>query len=255
MRILISNDDGINAVGINKLADLLSQEHEVIVVAPDKERSSCGHGITLSSPLRVHEVSPNRYSCSGFPADCILIGLGHILKDKKPDLVVSGINHGANLGQDRYYSGTIAAAREAVFRGIPSVAVSLACPKQKKLEHFDTAAKVVSNLIRSGIVESLPLKSLINVNVPNVDFEQIQSFEYTHCGTQRYTEEVLERFDGRGNSYYWVGGQYDGHEDIAGSDCNAVADQKVSVNVQCLGGKEITDTDKLARIKGIIDSL
>lgn len=236
MNILISNDDGVNATGINFLNDELSRGHDTIVVAPDKERSSCGHGITLGEPIRVDELSKNIYACSGLPGDCILIGVGQILKDNKPDIIVSGINHGANLGQDRFYSGTMAAAREGVLRGIPSVAVSLVTKAIKDVEHYDIAAQVVRVFVDHKLHKFIPKMGLVNINVPNIPVEKIAGVKITLPGLQDYSEEVIERVDTRGKKYYWVGGTYRGHHSIEGSDCNAVAAGFISINLQDVSG-------------------
>lgn len=253
MKILISNDDGIQANGIGFLTEELNNEHDVLVIAPNKERSSCGHAITLGEPVRVHKVSEKRFSCSGFPADCVLIGIGKFSDDALPDLVVSGINHGANLGQDRYYSGTIAAAREAAFRGIPSIAVSLVTKSIKDLEHFEVAARFVNKLILNGVKDLIPEFSLLNINVPNVKEEDIAGVKLCFAGFQQYSEEVIERVDARGKSYFWVGGTYDGHKDIPGSDANAVDENYISLHLQDLSGKTVDDLEALTELLNKLD--
>ena len=247
MKILISNDDGVNALGIISLAESLEQDHEVTVIAPSKERSSCGHGISLGEPLRLTKFRENVYACTGTPADCILVGIGQVFKESKPDLIVSGINHGANLGQDRYYSGTIAAAREASFRGIPSIAVSLITGPNGG-EGFNIAANFIAKLIKHGVHKIIPELSVLNVNVPDIPEEQIAGVKVTFAGFQLYSEEVVERVDTRGKSYYWVGGTYDGHKDIAGSDCNAVFENYISVNLQSLNGKNYFEYEPLMEL-------
>jgi 5'-nucleotidase len=253
MKILISNDDGFRANGINFLREELAKKNHVVTIAPNQERSSCGHGITLGEPIRVEKISEDIYSCSGYPADCILIGVGNICKDNKPDLVVSGINHGANLGQDRYYSGTIAAAREAAFRGIPSIAVSLVTQNIKDLEHFETAAEFVAKLVDQNIQELIPKNSVLNINVPNLPAAEIGGVKYTSLGFQNYSEEVIERIDGRGKTYYWVGGTYRGYEQIEGSDCVEVYKGFISVSLQCLAGKEVNCSDTVSNIEALIN--
>ncbi len=175
MRILLSNDDGIQAMGLNFLKTRLEKDHEIIVIAPDQERSSCGHALTLGEPIRVTKIENNVYSCTGKPADCVLVGLGNICKDNKPDLIISGINHGANLGQDRYYSGTIAAAREGSFRGIPSIAVSLATMSIRDMEHFEVAADCIADLVNQDVASLIPENTLLNVNVPNLPQNKIHN--------------------------------------------------------------------------------
>lgn len=238
MRILVSNDDGIAADGINFLFEELLKSNDVTMIAPNKERSGCGHGLTLGEPIRLKSKGPNRYSCTGLPADCILLGLGHVLKSKLPELVVTGINHGANMGQDRFYSGTLAAAREAALREIPSIGVSLVTKAIKDVEHFETAALFIRKIVDQGIHKLIPKMCLLNINIPNLPREKISGVELTFSGHQLYSEEVVERVDARGNTYYWVGGRHQGHRDIAGSDCNAVDEGKISVELQVLNNEQ-----------------
>lgn len=252
MKILISNDDGVRANGINFLQNELRKNNDVVTIAPNQERSSCGHGITLGEPIRVSKVGENVYSCSGYPADCILVGVGHICKDEKPDLIVSGINHGANLGQDRYYSGTIAAAREGAFRGIPSIAVSLVTKNIKDVEHFEVASQFVAKLVDKNIHTLIPKMCVLNINVPNVPQEKVAGVKITNTGFQNYSEEVVERVDTRGRNYYWVGGTYKGYEQLPGTDCYEVYNDYISVNLQNLEGKAIDDTKLLEKIEAIL---
>jgi len=255
MKILLSNDDGVHATGLNFLKTRLEKDHDIIVIAPDQERSSCGHAITLGEPIRVSQLEENVYSCSGKPADCVLVGLGNICKDDKPDLIISGINHGPNLGQDRYYSGTIAAAREGAFRGIPSIAVSLVTNSIKDMEHFDVAADYIAELVAQDIKSLIPENTVMNVNVPNLPKNKIAGSRYTTTGFQQYSDEVIERVDGRGKSYFWLGGTYQGSKDIAGSDCNAVTDGFISVNLQSLIGRECDDVKVIESLKAVLGSL
>jgi 5'-nucleotidase len=140
----------------------------------------------------------------------VLVALGHFYEEERPDIVVSGINIGANLGQDRFYSGTIAAAREAAFRGLPAIAVSLVLHRPKDMMHFETAANYVAGLIKKGIAEFIPPLTLLNINVPNLPPEEIKGASLTTTGYQKYSEEIIKRTDGRGKSYFWVGGTYQG---------------------------------------------
>jgi 5'-nucleotidase len=251
MKILVSNDDGYHALGVNTLFEELDISHDVIMVAPHQERSSCGHGITLGEPIRIVQHHERVYACSGFPADCILVGIGHLYPEQKPDLIISGINHGANLGQDRYYSGTMAAAREGSFRGVPSIAVSLVTASGDEDEHFTTAAKFVKKLVDAGVKDYIPEYHLLNINVPNLSEEKIAGVKLTEVGFQLYSEEVIERVDTRGRNYYWVGGTFKGHQSIAGSDCNAVAGGFISVNLQSLMAQAVEDNG----LKDFLDSL
>ena len=253
MRILTSNDDGVRADGNIFLREELAKEHDVVTIAPNQERSSCGHGITLGEPIRLNKIEKNVYSCSGFPADCVLVGLGHLLKENRPELVVSGINIGANLGQDRFYSGTVAAAREAAFRGVPAIAASLAITRIKDAQHFDVAANFVSRIVSKNVHKVIPPMSVLNINIPNLPQNLIKGVKIAATGYQIYSEEVVERQDIRGKSYYWVGGIYKGHQDIADSDCNVVAEGFISVNLQNLWGKDFEDEQILRQLKTCLE--
>lgn len=241
-KVLISNDDGYFADGIKTLNKYLKNEFDTLVIAPDRERSSCGHGISLNDPIRLKEMEPNVLACNGLPADCILVGVGAILKDSKPDFIVSGINHGANLGQDRFYSGTMAAAREGTFRNIKSVSVSLVTKIGDKDTYFETAAHYILRFLKSDLAQKIPKNCLVNVNVPNRKLENISGVKLSDPGFQDYTEEVLVREDVRERSYYWLGGTYRGHIPIEGSDCDHVEDGYVAFDLQDLSGRrELTE--------------
>lgn len=256
MRILVSNDDGIHAVGIKHLTKALKEYHDVITIAPDRERSSCGHALTLGEPVRIHDQADNEFACTGFPADCILIGLGHVLKDNPPEVVISGINHGANLGQDRYYSGTIAAAREAAFRNIPSIAVSLVTQIGDEKEHFASAAYFVNKLLEYGVHDFIHPFSLLNINVPNLPWDKIKGVKLTELGLQKYTYDVVAREDTRGRNYFWLGGNYQGWEDIADTDCTCVEEGKISLTFQTFEVWNVmTQEQKSAAKKQIADKL
>lgn len=242
MKILISNDDGVHAPGINTLRDELSSLHDCFVVAPLEERSTTGHTLSLDNPLRVVPIDEekNIFGCSGFPADCTLMGFGKLMKEK-PDLIVSGINRGANLAQDVYYSGTVAAAREGVFHGIPGIAVSSVCDFNLGPEHpiyFDTAAKFIQKLLKHvDILDLIRPFHLVNINVPDCPLEELKGVKVTKLGLRRYSEEITERKDFRGRSYYWVGGVYRGFEGDEETDCFTVDKGIVSVSIlNLLGG-------------------
>jgi len=231
MKILVSNDDGIQSPGLHSLADALAElGAQVTVVAPQIERSTTGHSLTLHKPLRIKEVSPNRFYVSGSPADCIYLGTRQIMKTK-PDLVVSGINHGANLGQDHFYSGTVAAAREASFFGITSVAFSLCYTKgdDPLTLHWKTATEIAKNIIPKVYQDKFPNTHVLNINVPNLPLDQIKGLKFGVQGRRIYTDAVAEGTDPRGKNYYWIGGIQNGHDDIENSDCNLVADGFVAM--------------------------
>jgi 5'-nucleotidase len=231
MRILISNDDGVYAPGIKILKEVLDEIAEVIVVAPLEERSATGHTMTLDQPLRLTKIKERVYGCSGFPADCALMGIGHVLKDNRPDLVISGINRGGNLGQDIYYSGTVAAAREATFRGVPAIAVSLTMDffgQQSNIDHFISAANFIKKLVLNDIHKQIKPMSLLNINVPNLPEEDILGVDITALGFRRYSEEISKREDFKKREYYWIGGVYEGFDKIENSDCNSIEQAKIS---------------------------
>lgn len=232
MKILTSNDDGVFAIGNKILRKTLMTNHHTVTIAPDRERSSCGHSITLDQAIRLRKLKEDVYCCNGKPADCVLIGIGEVMRENPPDVVISGINHGANLGQDRYYSGTIAAAREACMRGIPAIAVSLCLKKSDETLYFEDVANFVLKLLENGIVSDIPEQCVLNINYPNLPAEKINGAKYTTLGRQIYTDEAIKRVDGRGESYYWLGGQYQGHEQIEGSDANAINEGYISLTLQ-----------------------
>ncbi|BAQ63751.1 5'/3'-nucleotidase SurE [Geminocystis sp. NIES-3709] len=210
MKILISNDDGIFAEGIRTLANTIAlQGHEVTVVAPDRERSATGHGLTLHQPIRADKIEGifatgvTAWSCSGTPSDCVKLALSAILKDK-PDFVLSGINHGSNLGTDILYSGTVSAAMEGTIEGITSIAFSLA---SFTLKEFQPAANYAVKLINKLTENPLPETTLLNVNIPPVAETEIKGVKITRQGIRRYIENFQKRLDPRGKSYYWLAGE------------------------------------------------
>lgn len=225
MRILVSNDDGYQAEGINQLAQALSQVAEVIIVAPDRNRSGASNSLTLDRPLKVQSFAEQGYYVNGTPTDCVHLALSSLIKDKQPDMVVSGINHGSNLGDDVLYSGTVAAANQGRFLGFPSLAISLAEPA----EHFDAAAQITKQLVQRLREHPLPASTILNVNMPNEPWEELRGFEVTRLGTRHCSEEVAKQMDPRGNEVYWIG--LPGPEQDAGNgtDFHAVRSKKVSL--------------------------
>lgn len=233
MKILISNDDGFDSPGIRALAHEASQIGEVVVVAPHRERSTAGHSLTLHKPLRIKEHSPGFFSASGTPADCIYLGIHHILK-QKPDLILSGINRGANLGTDVFYSGTVAAAREGALMNIKSYAFSMVSMQRMGMADktefdFEMAARLCKEVILKTKDLAFPSHTLINVNVPSLPEKEIKGFEIARQGFRHYETEVTEGTDPRGKKYFWVGGPYRGYEPSDDSDCHAVQGHWVSV--------------------------
>ena len=236
MKILISNDDGIHASGIRALIERLSLKHELYVVAPDRERSAAGHSLTLHSPLRVEELpamfgAKRCWMVTGTPGDCVKIALNAVLEEhEKPDLVLSGINHGPNLGADILYSGTVSAALEGAMMGYPSIAISLANPITDGLEYFHYAANFVAKLIPKIKDLSLPEKTILNVNVPYLmDNSDIAGVAITKLGTRMYTDTYEKRVDPRGKTYYWMAGEVTKSDAVEGTDINAIRNNKVSI--------------------------
>lgn len=226
-KILISNDDSVYADGIKILKNCLEEYgHQVITVAPSEEMSTTGHFITLHKPLRVYKLEKNVYAVTGGPSDCVNIALNNLLP-WKPDFVISGINRGANLGQDIFYSGTVSAAREACLSGIPGIAVSLALGQKKsKVHNYSAAAKYIAELLKIIRKEDFPNLSYLNINVPNLPYNKIKGIEVASQGFQIYSKEVVQRVDMRKNTYYWIGGVYKGYKDIEHSDCVVVFKKK-----------------------------
>jgi 5'-nucleotidase len=210
MRLLISNDDGIFALGIRTLADTLAAAgHQVTVVCPDRERSATGHGLTLHKPIRAEQVTSvfqsgiQAWACSGTPSDCVKLALGALLS-APPEMVLSGINHGANLGTDVLYSGTVSAAMEGVIEGIPSVAFSLT---SFSAQSFQPAANFAKVLLEQLAQAPLPQGTLLNINVPAVPEAEIAGVQITRQGVRRYIDLFEKRVDPRGKTYYWLAGE------------------------------------------------
>jgi 5'-nucleotidase len=224
--ILLSNDDGYKSEGIIALKNELSKTDQVWVVAPEKEQTCVSHAITLHKPLRLTDHGDNVFSTNGTPADAVLMGLRVVLP-KSPDLVISGINKGPNMGQDVSYSGTVAAAREGAFEGLPAIACSL---NARRAFRFDTAVRAIKKIVDAIRDHALPSGVLINVNVPNIPWETLRGFVVTRLGKRVYNGMVIERTDPRGGKYYWVGGDSaERFEPIEGTDLHAVAKGFVSI--------------------------
>lgn len=234
MKILISNDDGVMAEGIKALVIELSKEHDVYVVAPDRERSAAGHSLTLHTPIRVEELeskfgAKRIWITSGTPGDCVKIGINAILSDdEKPDLIISGINHGPNLGTDILYSGTVSCAMEGAMMGYPSIAVSLASMTCEP-ELFKNVAVFMSKFINKIKEFPFPKKSILNVNVPGLMPEDLAGVAITRLGGKMFTDEYDKRVDPRGKVYYWMAGELIRHCENDDSDINALRWNKVSV--------------------------
>lgn len=224
LRILLSNDDGVHAQGIHALAEELRSIAEIIIVAPDRNRSGASNSLTLEQPLRVNEIAPNTFSVQGTPTDCVHFALNELMKDALPDLVLSGINHGANLGDDVLYSGTVAAAMEGHFLGVQSIAFSLV-----GTQHFASAAKIARQLVEQHLLNPIPTNRLLNVNVPDRPLDQLGSIEVTRLGARHHAENMIKQKDPRGHDIYWLGPPGKEQDAGAGTDFYAIENGRISM--------------------------
>jgi 5'-nucleotidase len=226
MNILVSNDDGYQAKGIRALAAGLKEIAEVTVVAPDRNRSGASNSLTLDNPIRAFHAENGFIGVDGTPTDCVHLAITGLLKNE-PDMVVSGINHGANMGDDVLYSGTVAAAMEGRFLGLPAIAVSLVC--DEKPRYFETAARVIVDLIQRIKLHPLAADTILNVNVPDLPYDNLTGMEVTRLGNRHKSEPVIEMMDPRGRTVYWVGpcgAEADAGE---GTDFHAIRAARVSI--------------------------
>lgn len=251
MKILISNDDGIYARGIRVLGQRLAENanHEVYVVAPDRERSATGHALTLHKPIRVEQVEfegavKGAWWTTGTPSDCVKFAVGALLKET-PDLVISGINSGANLGSEILYSGTVSAAMEGAILGIPSIAVSLV---GRQAKNYETAAEFVARLVDFFLQAGLPASTLLNVNVPNLPASSIKAISITKLSLRAYNDRYEKRIDPRGKVYYWLAGEALEGNEAEGSDVWAVAKQMISVTPVAFN---MTDKESMVKLSSL----
>ncbi|NOI67312.1 5'/3'-nucleotidase SurE [Vibrio sp. 99-8-1] len=224
MKILLSNDDGVHAEGLNMLAKELADLAEIIIVAPDRNRSGASNSLTLDTPLRVSQFSDNVYAVQGTPTDCVHFALNELLKDDLPDLVLSGINHGANLGDDVLYSGTVAAAMEGHFLQVQSIAFSLVGS-----DNFATAAKIARQIVEQHLQSPIPTNRLLNINVPDVPFEQLKGQQVTRLGARHHAENMIKQKDPRGHDVYWLGPPGKEQDAGEGTDFYAIEHGMVSI--------------------------
>lgn len=241
--ILLSNDDGINSEGLRSLMESLNPLGEVVAVAPEREQSASSHALTMHRPLRLSQVGPNLFSVDGTPTDCILLAMHKVLGERRPDLVVSGINKGGNLGDDVFYSGTVSAAMEGARMGIPSFSVSLVARRDFR---FDVACSFSKELARRILERKPKTPILLNVNVPNTDQNNLKGVRITRQGKRVYNGAVVEKTDPRGQRYYWIGGEKPGYRQIRGSDIEAVMDGWISVTPLRL---DLTDEQALISLR------
>lgn len=246
LRILLSNDDGVLARGLDALREALEGVGEVFVVAPEREQSGASRSLTLDRPLRVRRLGERVYSVDGTPTDCVLLAVRGIpdILHVRPDLVVSGINHGPNLGDDVLYSGTVAAAAEGCLNGIPSMAVSLSSSEP---EHLETAARVARAIVDQLGERTVPARTLLNVNVPDLPFESLRGTRVTRLGRHAYADIIVADTDPRGKPCYWIGGERPTRLPGEGTDFEAVEAGFVSITPLHL---DLTDHGLLETVRG-----
>jgi len=225
LKILLSNDDGYQSEGLATLALALADLAELTIVAPDRNQSGASHSLTLESPLRVARSREGMFYVNGTPTDCVHLAITGLL-DHEPDMVIAGINHGANLGDDVLYSGTVAAAIEGRSLGLPAIAVSLA---GHSLRHFDSAGQAVRLLLGKLEREPLPPDTILNVNVPDLPFGEIRGFEATRLGYRHRSEPVVETTDPKGRPVFWMGAAGAGQDAGPGTDFHAIDHARISV--------------------------
>jgi 5'-nucleotidase len=225
LRILLTNDDGVFAKGLAVLAETMAEIAQIHVVAPDRNRSGASNSLTLTVPMRVKYLENEMISVEGTPTDCVHVAITGLLL-RQPDMVVSGINAGANLGDDVWYSGTVAAAMEGRFLGLPAIAVSLA---GEHLQYYTTAAMVVYKIVERLQIEPLPVGTILNINVPDIPYGDLEGFEVTRLGTRHSAEPTIRQLDPRGHPVYWVGPAGAAADAGPGTDFAAIAQNRVSI--------------------------
>ncbi|XOV81021.1 MAG: 5'/3'-nucleotidase SurE [Aestuariibacter sp.] len=225
MKILISNDDGVFAKGLKVLQQHIVEQHDCVVVAPDRNCSGFSNALSLSQPLRINKMENSFYAVNGTPSDCVHVALNCFL-EQDPQLVISGINHGPNLGDDVIYSGTVAAATEGRYMGLPAIAVSLVSHEGK---HFETAAKVVLKIVNRLFQHPLPPDQILNINVPDIPYEQLKGIQVTRQGRRHRAESMVKSEDAFGREIYWYGRVGQEQDAGEGTDFYAVANNYCSV--------------------------
>jgi 5'-nucleotidase len=246
MRILISNDDGYLATGISVLAEHLSDIAEITVVAPDRNRSGASNSLTLDRPLSVKKASNGYYYVNGTPTDCVHIALTGLMQEM-PDLVISGINDGANMGDDTIYSGTVAAAMEGYLLNIPSIAISMS---QHDATHFTSAALVATEIVQHYINKTFDEPMLLNVNVPDIPYDQLKGNVVTRLGKRHKAEPVIKLLTPRGEQVYWVGAAGQPNDGGEGTDFYAVANHQVSITPI---RADLTKHDQISTLKSWLE--
>lgn len=225
MKILLSNDDGVYAEGLRTLARVLKDVGDVTIVAPDRNRSGASNSLTLDSPLRLTEIEPNVISVQGTPTDCVHLALTGVL-DFEPDIVISGVNDGPNMGDDVLYSGTVAAAMEGRYLGLPAIAFSMS---KHNPAHYISAAYIARDILTKLKISALPASTILNINVPDLPYAVLNGIEVTRLGCRHRAEKTIKAIDPRGKSIYWIGAA--GAEQDAGEGTDFWAVNKGSVSV------------------------
>ncbi len=257
MRILITNDDGIHAPGLVALENIARQlSHDVVVIAPETDQSGVSHSLSLSEPLRLRHISENRYAVRGTPTDCVIMGVRHILKDKAPDLVLSGVNRGQNIAEDVTYSGTIAAAMEGTLLGIPSIALSQAygVGTSHTEPRFACAEAHAASVIRKLLAHGFAKNMLFNVNFPDCLPEEVAGVSTTVQGQRNQAQmiNVVEREDYRGGKYFWLAFSRERPTPTTGTDLWAMFEKRISVTPIKL---DLTDVAALERLSTVFDGV
>lgn len=242
MIVLLTNDDGIFAPALQRLKLELASFGRVIIVAPDRDQSATSHSLTLNRPFRIHKHDPDTYSVDGTPTDCVVTAYYGLLEGT-PDLVISGINHGPNMGEDVFYSGTVAAAIEGTLQGAPSIAASLVT---RELTDFAEPARFIARLTRHVLDHGLPRRQLLNVNIPHRPWDEVRGVRITRLGSRVYRDTLVKKVDPRGRDYYWIGGEDPVWEAQPDTDFHAVSEGCVSVTPMRL---DLTDEGALAGLK------
>jgi len=242
MIILLTNDDGIAAPALQSLSAELAPLGRVIVVAPDRDQSATSHSLTLHRPFRIHRHGDDRFSVDGTPTDCVVTAFYGLL-DQQPDLVISGINHGPNMGEDVFYSGTVAAAIEGTLQGAVSIAASLVT---RLPTDFREPARFIARLARTVLDRGLPRRRMLNVNLPHRPWDQVQGVRITRLGSRVYRDTLIKKTDPRGRDYYWIGGEEPVWEGTPGTDSHAVGEGWISVTPMRL---DLTDDGALDEMK------
>ncbi|NND91613.1 MAG: 5'/3'-nucleotidase SurE [Granulosicoccus sp.] len=248
MRILIANDDGYLSPGIRALQAAMRQLGQATIVAPDRNRSGASNSLTLSHPVHVRQHEPDIYSLEATPTDCVNIALSGLLEEEQ-DMVVSGINDGPNMGDDVLYSGTVAAAIEGRHLGHPAVAVSMASHEPR---HYATAAQVVSNLVAHLRDVPLPMDTILNINVPDVPYNELSGVRATRLGTRHPSKDAIRQLSPRGETVFWIGAAGDIADDGPGTDFGAVRDGYVSVTPLQI---DLTRFDSIAPVSAWLERL